>query len=220
MIFSPQRNFCFIHIPKTGGSSIEWAYGHSMLFGDIVLDGSQSVMSHFYREELKLGRHASAAQIGHHFGIASFQMMLSLAVIREPVDRLISYFRWIHSFEHNGPIERKLKEINEFERFVEIAIEHLAPQCDFVFDTAAEEPLINLLVPFNHINVAWKSLSERLMLRAQLPHRNSSNKNIVVDITDSVRSEIQEFYAVDVALHKRAMQDVSFLGIDTVEAPK
>lgn len=220
MIFSPQRNFCFIHIPKTGGTSVEWAYGHSMLFGDIILDGSQSVMSHFYRKELSLDRHASAAQIGHHFGVASFQMMLSFAVIREPVDRLVSYFRWIHSFEHDGSIERELKKIIEFEKFVGIAIEHLAPQCNFVFDTAAEDLLINFLVPFDHINAAWRSLSERLMLRAQLPHRNPSNKNIEVEITDTVRSDIQELYALDVALHKRAMEDLSFLGIDTVEAPK
>jgi hypothetical protein len=220
MILSPQRNFCFIHIPKTGGSSIEWAYGRSLLFGDIILDGSQSVMSHFYREELKLGRHASAEQISHHFGRVPFQMMLSFAVIREPVDRIISYFRWIHSFEHGGAIERSLKEVTKFEEFVSVSFEHLAPQYNFVCDTESDESLINFLVPFSHINAAWRILSERLMLGAELPHMNSSHKTIEVKVTDVIRSEIQKFYALDVALHERVIREFNFLTIDLAPEPK
>lgn len=220
MIFSPQRNFCFIHIPKTGGSSIEWAYGHSLLFGDVILDGSQSVMSHFYRKELKLGRHASAGQISRHFGRVPFQMMLSFAVIREPVERLISYFRWIHSFDHGGPVENSLKKVTDFEKFVQISVEHLAPQHEFVFDVESGESLINFLVPFHHINAAWKILSERLMLVAELPHMNSSRKTIAVDLPDILRTEIENFYALDVALHERAIQEFNSLSTDFATAPR
>jgi hypothetical protein len=70
------------------------------------------------------------------------------------------------------------------------------------------------------VDVREPDIARSLMLSAELPHRNPSNKNIEVEITDTVRSEIQELYALDVALHKLAMEVLSFLGIDTVEAPK
>lgn len=215
MIFSPQRNFCFIHVPKTGGTSIEWAYGQSILFGDIILDGSHSAMSLRYGDRLGLGRHASAAQVCHYFGVAPFQMMLSFAVIREPVDRLVSYYRWIHSFDHDGPVERALKKVTEFEMFASVAFEHLAPQHDFVTDSGSGELLVSFLVPFTDIDTAWRNIAERLRIIGELPHKNSSNKKIAVEVTDTLLVKIRKLYAKDVALYKRASQEVTSLFIDT-----
>ena len=196
MIFSPQRNFCFIHVPKTGGTSIEHAYSQAVTFGDIILDGSSSTMSRFYLETLNLGRHASAAQIVDMIGLVAFQSMFSVAVIRDPVERMISYFRWIQSFEHEGHIEKGLKKILDFDEFVDVALETLAPQADFICDPVSGDQLVQFLVPYTMLEIGWCKVCEFLKIVGGLPHLNKSTASLT-PISAESRGQIQARYRKD-----------------------
>jgi len=200
MIFSPQRNFCFIHVPKTGGTSIEYAYSQAVVFGDIILDGSPGTMSRFYLEALNLGRHASAWQIADIVGLVAFQSMFSVAVIRDPVERMISYFRWIQSFEHQGDIEKRLKRIRHFDEFVEVAAESLAPQVDFVCDPVSGDQLVQFLVPYTMLEIGWDKVCGFLKIVGSLPYLNQSTASLT-PISEESRGAIQARYWKDFDLY-------------------
>jgi hypothetical protein len=212
MIFSPQRNFCFIHVPKTGGTSIEHAYSQAVTFGDIILDGSSGTMSRFYLETLNLGRHASAAQIVDMIGLVAFQSMFSVAVVRDPVERMISYFRWIHSFNHRGSLERELSSIKDFDEFVDMTQEHLAPQVDFIFDEPGGEALIQLLIPYPQLREGWRLICDILKIPSDFPRLNESTYKMSTPSESSI-TKIHSRYAGDVALFQQASSRI-FSGFD------
>jgi len=207
MIFSPQRNFCFIHVPKTGGTSIEHAYSQAVTFGDIILDGSSSTMSRFYLEILNLGRHASAAQIVDMISLVAFQSMFSVAVIRDPIERMISYFRWIQSFEHQGHIEKGLKKILDFDEFVDVASETLAPQVEFVLDRISGEKLVQILIPYPKLTAEWLTICRFLKIGATLPVLNKSLFQMVAPSAGSI-SEIVSRYEADVTLYNELSENM------------
>lgn len=215
MIFSPQRNFCFIHVPKTGGTSIEHAYSQAVAFGDVILDGSSGTMSRFYLEALNLGRHASAAQIAGIIGLVAFKSMFSVAVIRDPVERMISYFRWIHSFNHQGSLERELSSIKEFDEFVDAAREHLAPQVDFIFDGPGGGTLVQLLVPFPKLREGWRLICDLLRIQRDLPRLNESAFKMNAPSESSI-AKVRSRYAEDATLFQevsaRSFSDFELCG--------
>ena len=62
MIWSASRKFCFIHIPKTGGTTITAAYEPHMLFDDVVLGGTMlgEALQSRYRDRFGVHKHSGA----------------------------------------------------------------------------------------------------------------------------------------------------------------
>ena len=147
MIWSPSRNFCFVHVPKTGGTAVEQAYKPHLRFGDVVLAAWRRSLDNWYAEVLEIGKHSSAAHIAEQVGRERFRQVFSYAILRDPLERLVSYYKWIQSFEHPGNLERWLRSHRSFEDFVEPASEHFALQADLVCDPETGLPMVTVLAP-------------------------------------------------------------------------
>ena len=96
-MISHSKKFIFIHIPKTGGTSIE-----------IVLKG-------YIAEKYKIAgdntffigpdiKHHTASELLERYGKKKFGEYLKFCVIRNPWDRLLSLFYW----GHKQPYDKKL----------------------------------------------------------------------------------------------------------------
>lgn len=203
MIWSPSRNFCFVHVPKTGGTAIEQAYKPHLRFGDVVLAAWRVSLDNWYEEHLGIGKHAHAARIAAHMGPERFRQVLSFAILRDPLDRMVSYYRWIRSYEHAGEIEQRLQAHETFDAFVEAGCEHLAPQSDMVCDPRNGVPVVAVLAPYPHIAQAWREVCLRLGIDAPLPVANASVK-LRVEVTDRAREAVARRYATDAALYRQA----------------
>lgn len=200
MIWSPARNFCFVHVPKTGGTAIQQAYKPHLRFGDVVLAAWRRSLDNWYAEVLQTGKHSSAAHVAAQIGHDRFRQVLSFAILRDPLQRLVSYYRWIQSFEHPGKVERWLRSHRSFEDFIEPAAEHFAPQADLVCDPATGRPMVTLLAPYPHLAQAWHLVCMRLGMGGELPVANASIE-IPVEVTDRAREIVARRYARDVDLY-------------------
>ena len=204
MIWSPSRNFCFVHVPKTGGTAIEQAYKPHLRFGDVVLAAWRLSLDNWYEEHLGLGKHAHASVIAQHLGIERFRRVISFAVLRDPLERMVSYYRWISSYDHKGETEKALRVHDSFESFVEAGCKHLAPQADHVCDPATGMPIISVLAPYPHLAEAWREIGPRIGIEAPLPIANASQP-LPVDITTRAREIVARHYARDAELFQDAM---------------
>lgn len=206
MIWSPSRKFCFIHISKTGGTSIEEAYTPHIRFGDVVLADLPEGMDRWYLNSIAVGKHSTADGIRRHAGAAVFDEMLSVAVIRDPIARMVSFFRWIHSSDHGGQRERNLKLLTNFETFIDAASEDLPAQKRMVSDFQTGQTIVKYLIPFQHLNEGWKTVAEFLGIEGVLPHTNASDARIPVEISETAQTKINEIYAEDFEVYHYACE--------------
>ena len=207
MIFSPSRGFCFVHVSKTGGTSIEAAYIPHIRFGDVILAALPEGMDTWYGRHLSVGKHTPARRIRLLAGRMAWERMLSIAVVRDPVERIVSYYRWIHSTPHAGQRERELGEVKDFSAFAEKVCRFLLHQVDMVTDPKTNDVIVKHLIPFRRLSEGWAGVAARLGIEAPLPHVNASAARVTVEIPDGARAMIRETFARDVALAEAAERD-------------
>ncbi|MBR0673794.1 sulfotransferase family 2 domain-containing protein [Neoroseomonas soli] len=218
MIWSPSRKFCFVHISKTGGTSVEEAYAPHLRFGDVILSAHQGGVNFWYGKHLSVGKHTPARRARLLAGRANYERMLSVAILRDPLDRMISYYRWIHSHEHRGPRESELRGIVEFEPFAEKVSTFFLRQVDMVTDPQTGEVIVKHLIPFRRLSEGWAGVAARLGIDAPLPHVNASAARVKVEVPESARAMIGETFARDAELVAAAERDFTPLSAEPATA--
>lgn len=104
MIISPGRRYIFVHIPKTGGTSFARALETRAMRDDILIGDTPKAQRRKGRlKDLhaagRLWKHATLADIA---GLADPAQFFVVTLVRNPWDRLVSYYHWLRdqTFAH------------------------------------------------------------------------------------------------------------------------
>jgi hypothetical protein len=201
VIFSAYRRFCFVHIPKTGGTSIAAAYEPHMLFNDVMLGGTlfgEHVQA-TYRRRFNLHKHSGARAIAAATGPSRFDDVFSFAILRDPADRMVSLYRWLRGLtkgEH--PLLEPARAL-AFAPFVEIARDKVTSQAAHV--KIDGKVAVSRLYRFDDLDAAWAEVCGRIGIAATLGRANASRSE-PVELTPAARAMIEEAFAEDVALYR------------------
>lgn len=95
-IVSLQRNVCFLHFHKCGGTSVERAYESVALLTDLIIGSTkfgEAAQSH-YSEKFGVGKHASADNMSQALG-SKWKDLRKFALVRNHFRVYESYYGWI-----------------------------------------------------------------------------------------------------------------------------
>ena len=179
MIISHRHAYVFVHIPKTGGTSMATALEDRVGPDDILIGDTAKAKRR--RRRLKalqapgrLWKHSTLADVEGLYPKSAFVFTL----VRNPWDRMVSYYHWlkVQSFAHPAV---KLAQTLDFEGFLmHPALQESVRQNGYqtyVKDAQGQERC-NLFARLEHpedLTPLWQNLGFELTF----PHINASKRN-------------------------------------------
>jgi len=107
MIYSARHNYIFIHIPKTGGTSLARALEARAAADDIMLGDTPKALKRRHRVKGvaaagRLWKHSTLADIAGLVTPEQIAQARIFTMVRNPWDRVVSYYHWLQgqSFDH------------------------------------------------------------------------------------------------------------------------
>lgn len=183
MIISPGRRYVFVHIPKTGGTSLALALeGRAMkddiLIGDTPKAKRRKGRLRDVRTRGRLWKHSTLADIDGLVSVDQLDTLFTFALVRNPWDRAVSYYHWLQVQRFDHPAVA-LSQSHDFEAF----ITHPATMASFERSTARSYMIRAdgkeqdaLFVRLEHLAQDAEPLFEHLGFRLDLPHENRSDR--------------------------------------------
>lgn len=118
MIISPGRKYIFVHIPKTGGTSLSLALEDRAMKDDILIGDTPKAKRRKHRLSAlnpagRLWKHASLADIA---GVVDPRDFFVVTLVRNPWDRAVSYYHWLNTqgFDHPAVSLAKTSQFSDF----------------------------------------------------------------------------------------------------------
>lgn len=184
MIISPGRNYIFVHIPKTGGTSMALALEDRAHRDDILLGDTPKAMKRKGRVKGavsagRLWKHSTLRDIVGLVPEDQIEAAFVFTLVRNPWDRVLSYYTWLQaqSFDHPAV---KLSKALDFDGF--LAHDHTqrslkaSPYGSYV-RLPSEIEHCDLFVRLEHLDEELPRLEQALSLKlGEFPHVNRSER--------------------------------------------
>jgi hypothetical protein len=159
MIISRGRRYIFVHIPKTGGTALAQALEVRAMKDDILIgDTPKAVRRRGRVKQLRgtgrLWKHSRLSDIHGVVSEAEMANFFVLTLVRNPWDRLVSYYHWlkVQGFDHPAVVSSKNLEFKDFLRVEHVQVSiYEAPYASYVTDGAGAD-LCDLFVRIEHLH--------------------------------------------------------------------
>lgn len=203
MIISNNKRFIYIHLYKTGGTSIRqrlekydasytlWHRVKSALTKSPVLPPTLAP------------KHASARQIRSLLGAELYHQYFSFVFVRNPWDWQVSLFNYIRrGGDRNNKHYNIIKSFKNFDEYIRWRCTvdvHL--QKEHIIDDNGDR-IVDFIGKFETLDKDFETICKTLgLITEQLPHLNSSNtKNHRSYYTTETRAMVENAYQEDIEL--------------------
>ena len=143
MIISHKHKIVFVHVPRTGGTSVEYAL--DPFLGDEDLRA-------FGMKEFEHLKHLSATEIRDQFGSSLWNDYFTFAFVRNPWDWLVSNYFWHLETDSDDEgtkrTKRFMRKCGGFSDYVQVA--RIQERSDYVLGSN-DEPLVDFVGRFENL---------------------------------------------------------------------
>lgn len=185
MIISPERRFIFVHIPKTGGTSLALALEGRAKADDILIGDTPKARRRKGRvpaqAEVARGRlwkHSTLADIEGLMTRDFIAQAFCVTLVRNPWDRLVSLYHWarVQKFDHPMVSRAQSTDFAAFLHAPETQAELRAqPYGHYLTDSEGQPQPVHC-IRLEHFEADAAPLWAHLGFRLTLPHVNASGR--------------------------------------------
>ncbi|MGJ8544376.1 MAG: sulfotransferase family 2 domain-containing protein [Sulfitobacter sp.] len=208
MILSRGRRYLFIHIPKTGGTSLALALEGRAMKDDIMLGDTPKARNRRGRVKDvqargRLWKHSRLADLDGLITAQEAAELFTFTLVRNPWDRVVSYYHWLRmqDFDHPAVGEAKAQDFAGFLRADHVrASLRASPAASYMRDASGVERC-RAYIRLEHFQTDAAPLFDHLGFTLELPHRNASQRPAQYrDLYDArSRESVAELCAEDIA---------------------
>ncbi|MEM6695840.1 MAG: sulfotransferase family 2 domain-containing protein [Pseudomonadota bacterium] len=198
MIYSPGRRYLFIHIPKTGGTSLSLALEQRAMRDDVLVGDTPKAkrrrprLKHI-RTTGRLWKHARVADLDGWLTPDILDQTFAFTLVRNPWDRLVSYYHWLQQqrFDHDAVRKAKAMPFAPFLTDPSIAASlRAAPYASYMLDAAGRERC-DAYLRLEHLAEDLALVEAHLGFAVDMPHTNASQRD----------RDYRRYYQPDLAAH-------------------
>jgi hypothetical protein len=193
-MISLQKRFLFVHIPKTAGNSIQSAlreYSEDQL---VSLRKEQDGIERFglRNPKYKIKKHSTLAEYRAALGNEQFRSLYKFACVRNPWDRMVSYYF--------TPTQNP--EVWDRKRFLAMISKAVSVADYLRLDERERNPFANVdyILRFENLTDDFQSVCEKLGISPQtLPRYNRSNREHYSKYYDNeLRELVRKRFAAEI----------------------
>lgn len=184
MIISRGRGYVFVHIPKTGGTSLALALESRAMRDDILVGDTPKARRRRrrldgVRTRGRLWKHSMLADIEGLVSAQDLDGLFAFTLVRNPWDRLVSYYRWLRAQRFDHEAVRLARDL-DFAGF--LAHSHTqaslraAPYRRYMTDAQGRERA-DLYIRLERFEEDAAPLFAHLGFRFELPRVNASDRD-------------------------------------------
>lgn len=206
MVYVKKNNFSIIHIPKTGGSSINKdLFNRRSIFGPLV----KCHLGHLTLREIVERKSTDFVLPGkpeikefsldERFGTKILNEIIDsrkISIVRHPVTRIVSYYHYVKQYEsHLFP---EIEEMS-FEEFLKVSETTLSKQrafwkqCDYIF---INEKTVDYIIKYEELQSIEK-VFEKLGIAFTLKNHELKTDKSKFELSNSALGIIEQKYKED-----------------------
>jgi hypothetical protein len=182
MIYSKKHKLIFIHIYKTGGTSIASGLMEYIKMDRTLIEKVVKMLRPNYESNKPLFKHCQADSIVDYLGEDEFRKCFSFCVVRNPFDLLVSMYFYLKRWS-GGPDYLIINQMTFEQWLLHQCSKQPRNQIDFL--TYNNEVIVNKVYRFENLKEIEKDFKMR-GIKMELPHLNMS-----------MRSHYSEYYTSD-----------------------
>ena len=173
-MISLQKNFLYVHIPKTAGNAVQNILRHYSEDKIVCVTPLQDGVERFEvrNDQFKIEKHSTLEEYRRELGEAQLARLFKFCCVRNPWERAVSFY----FSPHRGPVTW------DREAFIKLT-EKMPPASAYVTlknSTPKKSPFENVdfVIRFERLNDDFRQVCERIGIPAQeLPVRNKSSRD-------------------------------------------
>ena len=199
MIISDKKQFIFVHIPKTAGSSIQSALSEYQI--EKPRSKASRLLRHFNLpndyHQFRFTLHSTLTDAQRKMPSAVFQQFKKVAFVRNPWDRMVSSY----AYKIHGTAEKKRSRDDDFETFLHAEFKRKKiQQCEYLQNVDGEIDC-DFIGRFETLADDYQRLGEILDIKLPtLPtlNKSKSRSDYRNYYNDNTKSLIQKHYQNDI----------------------
>jgi len=168
MVVSHTKKCIFIHIPKTGGTSIE----------QFIKDNNRNDIQYLGVRNNRSMHHMTASQLNKELLPFYYQTYYRFSVVRNPYDRLLSEYYWSPVIGYKAGFTKSefLKNVVHIIKnklyYTNIYYDHYIPQYQFLYENNKLQ--VHQLFKFEDMKWIASYLSKKLNIHSEFPCFNKT----------------------------------------------